>query len=114
MREKVKLATKCGVNFENGKLNVVDDPAYIRACCEGSLKRLGVDYIDLYYLHRIDTTVPIEVAIRVGDVAPDRRPDLGGNAMIRYSVHPKVVERGAVNAGRQRLGVEVGKCRRGQ
>ncbi|KAL0456693.1 UNVERIFIED_CONTAM: putative aldo-keto reductase 2 [Sesamum latifolium] len=63
MREKVELATKCGVNFENGKLNIVGDPAYIRACCDGSLKRLGVDYIDLYYLHRIDTTVPIEVTV---------------------------------------------------
>ncbi|KAK4406142.1 putative aldo-keto reductase 2 [Sesamum angolense] len=63
MRERVELATKCGVNFENGKLNIDGDPAYIRACCEGSLKRLGVDYIDLYYLHRIDTTRPIEVAV---------------------------------------------------
>ncbi|KAL0285561.1 UNVERIFIED_CONTAM: putative aldo-keto reductase 2 [Sesamum calycinum] len=63
MREKVELATKCGLKFENGKLNIVGDPAYIRACCEGSLKRLDVDCIDLYYLHRIDTTVPIEVAV---------------------------------------------------
>ncbi|MQI32351.1 aldo/keto reductase, partial [Escherichia coli] len=35
-------------------------PEYVRSCCEGSLQRLGVDYIDLYYQHRIDTTVPIE------------------------------------------------------
>ncbi|XP_020552939.1 probable aldo-keto reductase 2 [Sesamum indicum] len=63
MREKVELATKCGVNYENGKMNIVGDPAYIRACCEGSLKRLDVDYIDLYYLHRIDTTLPIEVSM---------------------------------------------------
>ncbi|GFP83516.1 perakine reductase [Phtheirospermum japonicum] len=35
-------------------------PEYARACCEASLKRLQVDYIDLYYIHRIDTTVPIE------------------------------------------------------
>ncbi|KAL0388171.1 UNVERIFIED_CONTAM: putative aldo-keto reductase 2 [Sesamum radiatum] len=63
MREKVELATKCGLKFENGKLSIVGDPAYIRACCEGSLKRLDVDCIDLYYLHRIDTTVPIEVAV---------------------------------------------------
>ncbi|KAK4406141.1 IN2-2 protein [Sesamum angolense] len=66
MREKVELATKCGLSFENGKLNIVGDPAYIRACCEGSLKRLGVDCIDLYYLHRIDTTRPIEVAVSFG------------------------------------------------
>ncbi|KAK7266691.1 hypothetical protein RIF29_19341 [Crotalaria pallida] len=33
---------------------------YVRSCCEASLKHLGVDYIDLYYQHRVDTTVPIE------------------------------------------------------
>ncbi|XP_057735946.1 probable aldo-keto reductase 1 [Arachis stenosperma] len=35
-------------------------PSYVRSCCEASLKRLGVEYIDLYYQHRVDTTVPIE------------------------------------------------------
>ncbi|KAL3728118.1 hypothetical protein ACJRO7_032811 [Eucalyptus globulus] len=35
-------------------------PEYVRSCCEASLKRLDVDYIDLYYVHRIDTSVPIE------------------------------------------------------
>jgi aryl-alcohol dehydrogenase-like predicted oxidoreductase len=35
-------------------------PEYVRASCEASLRRLGVDHIDLYYQHRIDTTVPIE------------------------------------------------------
>lgn len=36
-------------------------PEYVRSCCEASLKRLDVDYIDLYYQHRIDTSLPIEV-----------------------------------------------------
>ncbi|KAK6142635.1 hypothetical protein DH2020_022983 [Rehmannia glutinosa] len=62
MREKVELATKCGFKYENGSFNIVGDPAYIRAACEASLKRLDVDYIDLYYLHRIDINVPIEIA----------------------------------------------------
>ncbi|XP_057527702.1 probable aldo-keto reductase 4 [Amaranthus tricolor] len=62
-REKVELATKFGINNVGGKFEIRGDPAYIRAACEGSLKRLGVDCIDLYYQHRIDTKVPIEVTI---------------------------------------------------
>ncbi|XP_039058344.1 probable aldo-keto reductase 2 isoform X1 [Hibiscus syriacus] len=62
-RNKVELATKFGIAFIDGKSEIRGDPAYVRAACEGSLKRLGVDYIDLYYLHRVDTRVPIEVTI---------------------------------------------------
>ena len=39
------------------------EPEYVRNACEGSLERLGVDYIDLYYQHRVDTKVPIEVTV---------------------------------------------------
>lgn len=42
------------------KVIVNGTPEYVRECCESSLKRLGVDYIDLYYQHRVDTSVPIE------------------------------------------------------
>ncbi|PIN09414.1 Voltage-gated shaker-like K+ channel, subunit beta/KCNAB [Handroanthus impetiginosus] len=63
MREKVEVATKGGVKYTNGKMEIIGDPAYIRASCEGCLKRLDIDYIDLYYLHRIDTRVPIEVTV---------------------------------------------------
>lgn len=59
----MELATKCGFKYENGKFGIVGDPAYIRAACEASLRRLDVDCIDLYYLHRIDINVPIEVAV---------------------------------------------------
>ncbi|KAK2969050.1 hypothetical protein RJ640_002782 [Escallonia rubra] len=62
-REKVQVATKFGTRVENGKLVVQGDPAYVRACCEASLKRLDVDCIDLYYVHRIDTSIPIEVTV---------------------------------------------------
>ncbi|KAL6660384.1 hypothetical protein ACP70R_001930 [Stipagrostis hirtigluma subsp. patula] len=63
LREKVELATKFGISFADGKREIRGDPAYVRAACEGSLKRLGVDCVDLYYQHRIDKRVPIEVTI---------------------------------------------------
>ncbi|KAM5569791.1 hypothetical protein ABKV19_017020 [Rosa sericea] len=64
VRDKVELATKFGISFEDNKREIIrGEPAYVRAACEGSLKRLGVDSIDLYYQHRIDTRVPIEVTV---------------------------------------------------
>ncbi|KAL4379625.1 hypothetical protein GQ457_02G043200 [Hibiscus cannabinus] len=63
VRNKVELATKFGIDYTEGKREIRGDPAYVRAACEGSLKRLGVDCIDLYYQHRVDTRVPIEVTI---------------------------------------------------
>ncbi|KAM7461338.1 hypothetical protein LguiA_029459 [Lonicera macranthoides] len=60
-REKVQLASKFGISWKDGAMTVCGDPAYIRRCCEASLKRLEIDCIDLYYAHRIDTRVPIEV-----------------------------------------------------
>lgn len=63
MREKVELATKFGLSFADGKREIKGDPAYVRAACEASLNRLGIDCIDLYYQHRIDTRVPIEVTV---------------------------------------------------
>ncbi|GAV90647.1 Aldo_ket_red domain-containing protein [Cephalotus follicularis] len=61
-REKVQLATKFGIVRSGwGRAQVIKGtPEYVRSCCEASLKRLDVDYIDLYYQHRVDTTVPIE------------------------------------------------------
>ena len=63
VREKVELASKFGITFADGKRELRGDPAYVRAACEGSLKRLEVDCIDLYYQHRVDTRVPIEVTV---------------------------------------------------
>lgn len=60
MRDKIVLATKCGVYMRNGKQEVDNDPALLRQSLEGSLKRLGTDHIDLYYLHRYAAVVPIE------------------------------------------------------
>lgn len=60
-REKVQLATKFGVfKYTANQVIVKGTPEYVRSCCEASLKRLQVDYIDLYYYHRIDQSVPIE------------------------------------------------------
>jgi len=64
-REKIQLGTKFGVSGVDVTTSIVVNgkPEYVRACCEASLERLGVDYIDLYYYHRIDKTVPIEETI---------------------------------------------------
>jgi aryl-alcohol dehydrogenase-like predicted oxidoreductase len=68
-REKVVLATKFGiVRDANGHpLGVNGHPEYVRRNFEESVKRLGVDYVDLYYQHRVDTSVPIEDT--VGEMA---------------------------------------------
>ncbi|KAE8722575.1 putative aldo-keto reductase 2 [Hibiscus syriacus] len=63
VRERVELATKFGIEYADGKRNIRGDPAYVRVACEGSLKRLGVSCVDLYYQHRIDTKIPIEITI---------------------------------------------------
>tara|TARA_R110000868_G_scaffold24852_19_gene97460 strand:- start:3209 stop:4201 length:993 start_codon:yes stop_codon:yes gene_type:complete len=60
-RERLVIATKFGFAFNDGKMVGVDSsPANVRRACEGSLKRLGVDTIDLFYQHRVDPKVPIE------------------------------------------------------
>ncbi|KAJ6814213.1 putative aldo-keto reductase 2 [Iris pallida] len=64
VREKVELATKFGISLtSDGKREIRGDPAYVRAACEASLQRLGISSIDLYYQHRPDTRVPIEVTV---------------------------------------------------
>jgi aryl-alcohol dehydrogenase-like predicted oxidoreductase len=60
-RDAVVIATKFGIAGRSGGKMVVDGrPEAARKCCDESLERLGVDTIDLYYLHRVDKTVPIE------------------------------------------------------
>ena len=64
MRDKVKIATKFGWDIDQDtgqhRGDVNSKPAQIRRAVEGSLKRLGTDYIDLYYQHRVDPDVPME------------------------------------------------------
>ncbi|XP_051129405.1 probable aldo-keto reductase 1 isoform X2 [Andrographis paniculata] len=60
-REKVQLASKFGlVSVSLVEVEVNGSPEYVRQCLEDSLKRLDVDYIDLYYQHRVDQSTPIE------------------------------------------------------
>ncbi|RAS73179.1 aldo/keto reductase [Priestia endophytica] len=59
-KEKVVIATKFGIQMANGKQVLDSKPEQIRQAVEGSLKRLKVDTIDLYYQHRVDPNVPIE------------------------------------------------------
>src|ERR687891_593636 len=64
-RDKIVLATKFGiVATEDSTIRGVDGrPEYVRAACEASLKRLGINTIDLYYQHRVDPQVPIEETV---------------------------------------------------
>jgi len=61
VRDKVVIATKFGQEFlPDGSRRINGRPDYVRSACEASLKRLGIQQIDLYFAHRIDKTVPIE------------------------------------------------------
>ncbi len=59
---RVKIATKCGIVRKPGEYarRIDNSPAHIRAACEASLRRLGVERIDLYYIHRVNPAQPIE------------------------------------------------------
>jgi aryl-alcohol dehydrogenase-like predicted oxidoreductase len=98
-REKVTLATKFGLVRDpknpasrgiNGK------PNYVKTACEGSLKRLNVDIIDLYYLHRVDPTTPIEDSIgamsdlvKQGKVKTIGLSEVSANTLRRaHKIHP--------------------------
>lgn len=59
----MQLATKFGCTRGDGKVVIVGTPEYVRKACDASLERLGVDYIDLLYQHRTDSTVSIEVTV---------------------------------------------------
>ena len=63
-RDRVVLATKFGnVRNADGSREVRGDPAYVREACDASLRRLGLDGVDLYYQHRVDFRVPIEETV---------------------------------------------------
>jgi aryl-alcohol dehydrogenase-like predicted oxidoreductase len=62
-RDDIFLATKFALEFTATGMNVRSDPEYIKAACDKSLKRLGIDTIDLYYCHRVDGKTPIEKTI---------------------------------------------------
>jgi aryl-alcohol dehydrogenase-like predicted oxidoreductase len=77
-RDKAIIATKFGnIRYPDGRRDVNGSPEYVRESCENSLKRLGVETIDLYYIHRVDPKTPIEDT--VGAMA-----DLKAAGKIRY------------------------------
>lgn len=64
-RDEIQLATKFGNerNPDGSWVGINGSPDYVRSACDASLQRLGVDHLDLYYQHRVDTTVPIEETV---------------------------------------------------
>ena len=97
IRNRIVLATKFGnVRHEDGTSSVNGRPEYVAQACDKSLERLGVDHIDLYYVHRIDTTVPIEDTVgamsRLVDAGKVRAIGLseaGADTIRRaHAVHP--------------------------
>jgi len=60
LREQVVLATKTGLILEDGRIQPDERPERMREAIDGSLRRLGTDHVDLYYLHRVDSKVPVE------------------------------------------------------
>lgn len=97
-RDSVVIATKFGVVRQVGKMDfsVCGTPEYVKSACEASLKRLGVDYIDLYYQHRVDPNVPIEETVgamaelvKEGKVKYLGLSEAGANTIRRANgVHP--------------------------
>jgi aryl-alcohol dehydrogenase-like predicted oxidoreductase len=98
-RDEVFLATKFGIKIEMTdppKRAIDGSPAYVREACEGSLKRLGVEHIDLYYQHRVDVRTPIEETVGAmaeliaeGKVAHIGLSEAGPETIRRaHAVHP--------------------------
>ena len=76
-RDEVQLATKFGIRVVDGRRFIDGSPEWVRQACDASLERLGVDVIDLYYLHRVSQNAPIEDT--VGAMA-----DLVAAGKVRY------------------------------
>jgi aryl-alcohol dehydrogenase-like predicted oxidoreductase len=98
-RDQVVLATKFGIQLradDPAYRGVSGDPAYVKEACDGSLRRLGVDHIDLYYQHRVDPNVPIEETVgamaelvQAGKVRHLGLSEAGANTIRRaHAVHP--------------------------
>ncbi|HKN15256.1 MAG TPA: aldo/keto reductase [Candidatus Binatus sp.] len=96
-RDRVIIATKFANQvLPDGKRAINGRPEYVRSACDASLKRLGVDYIDLYYQHRVDKKVPIEETVgamaelvRQGKVRYLGLSEAGVNTIRRaHAIHP--------------------------
>lgn len=96
-KAQVQIATKCGIERSPAVGRRINNaPDYIRRCCDASLARLGVEQIDLYYLHRIDPAIPIEESmdvmaglVKAGKVAHVGLCEVGSATLARaHRVHP--------------------------
>lgn len=63
-RNKIIIASKCGIEWTGSELRIHNDPQYIQKACHASLKRLATETIDLYFLHRYNSVVPIESSMQ--------------------------------------------------
>ncbi len=128
-RDEVVLATKFGIvrGTDNpARSGVNGSPDYVRSACDASLQRLGIDHIDLYYQHRVDTTIPIEETVgamaglvEAGKVRYLGLSEAGPNTIPRaHATHPisalqsewslwaRDLEAGALGAARE-LGIGI-------
>ena len=95
-RAEVTLATKTGFVRRDGQIGLDGSPKHVKESCEGSLKRLGVDVIDLYYLHRVDPATPIEETVgamkelvQEGKIRYVGLSEVSGETLRRaHAVHP--------------------------
>jgi aryl-alcohol dehydrogenase-like predicted oxidoreductase len=97
-RDQILLATKFGIirTADPSSRNVSGQPEYVKSCCDASLRRLGVDTIDLYYQHRVDPQVPIEDTVgamsdlvRAGKIRYIGLSEAGPDTLYRaHAVHP--------------------------
>ena len=96
-RDKVVIATKFGISrTPDGERTVIGRPEYVRSACDASLKRLGIDTIDLYYQHRVDPDTPIEETVgamaelvKAGKVRYLGLSEAGSQTIRRaHAVHP--------------------------
>ena len=96
-RDQVFIATKFGFNIVDGKpIGVNSRPENVKRVCDESLRRLGLDYIDLFYQHRVDPNVPIEDTVgamaelvAAGKVRYLGLSEAGANSIRRaHAVHP--------------------------
>ncbi|PPR85053.1 hypothetical protein GOBAR_AA35661 [Gossypium barbadense] len=84
-------AINSGVTFLDTSDGIGGGPAYLRAACEASLKRLGLDWIDLYHQHRVDTKVAIEItkSVEEGKIKYICLSEASGSRIRRaHAVHP--------------------------
>ena len=90
IRENVQIATKFGLvnSYNPGERRAVrGDPEYVRSACEASLKRLGVDCIDLYYQHRLDDNTPIEVTVSIPTLQAENLNRISNWVMVEHVQH---------------------------